>query len=63
MRTWILPILVCAGLGLLAGLTLFRVQTSSARSMNELGVVACASLGLSMGCLLAESPIERRRRR
>jgi hypothetical protein len=62
MRTWLLPILVGAVFGLLCGVAMYRMQAFGPRSMNELGVIAFASLGISLGCLMAESPLPRRRR-
>jgi uncharacterized membrane protein YccC len=46
--------------GLAFGLAAYRLQGTHPAMMNQFGIVAFASLGTSLGCLLAE-PAERRR--
>jgi hypothetical protein len=49
-----LVVVVCALVGAIAGVLLYRMQPSGWESMNALGVLACASLGASGGCLWAD---------
>lgn len=47
-------------LGLAVGLAAYHLQGTHPAMMNQFGVVAFASLGTSLGCLLAEPAQERR---
>lgn len=47
-------------LGLAAGVAAYRLQGMHPAMMNQFGIVAFASLGTSLGCLLAE-PAQGRR--
>lgn len=46
-------------LGLAVGLVAYRCQGTHPAMMNQFGIVAFASLGTSLGCLLAE-PVQGR---
>lgn len=41
-------------LGLAVGIVTYRLQGTHPAIMNQFGIVAFASLGTSLGCLLAE---------
>jgi hypothetical protein len=51
-RFW--TIVGCATAGLLAGLSIYQLQAINLPTMNVWGVFAFASLGTSLGCLLAD---------
>jgi hypothetical protein len=49
-----LPVFLSAALGLVLGVIAHRLQSPHLTMMNHWGVVAFASMGASLGCLLCE---------
>jgi hypothetical protein len=53
-------IFLCAAVGLLLGLMVYRTQSPHLPTMNSCGVLAFLSMGASLGCLVS-MPAKNRR--
>ena len=49
-----IAVILCSAAGLVLGLLAYRLQTPHLISMNYCGVMAFASMGASLGCLMCE---------
>jgi len=61
MEARFVRVVLGAFFGLLAGLAMYQSQPDAWGTMNLMGITAFASLGTSLGCLLADNPHHRRR--